>query len=144
MNITYSQTVNPKEVETLIDALIDEHTLELTPKLTDLTTHLYAISALVDDHFAGGIAFRRQYDTLHVGALAVEAQYRGSGIGAQLMKEMEHLAEELAVHTVSLSTLSYQALGFYQTLGYAVCGQLENYPRRGVTKYFLYKRLSGY
>lgn len=144
MNIIYSQANNPKQVADQIDALIDEHTLEEAPELTDLAAHPYAISVLVDGQFAGGIAFRQQYDTLHVGGLAVASKYRGMRIGAQLITEMEELAKELSVHTVSLSTLSYQALGFYQSLGYSVCGQLEDYPRRGVTKYHLYKRLSGY
>ena len=57
---------------------------------------------------------------------------------------MEQYAESIGVHTVSLSTLSYQALDFYQKLGYTLSGSMTDYPRRGLTKYALYKRLPNY
>lgn len=144
MTIRYTQSDSPQESIDRIDALIDAHTLERYPELKDLDTHLYAIQAFDERVFAGGIAFKKQYETVHINALAVKEAYRGHQIGSGLLKEMEQLVESMGVHTVSLSTLSYQALDFYKKLGYSLSGEMKDYPRRGVTKYSLYKRLPNY
>lgn len=144
MTIRYTQSDSPQESIDRIDALIDAHTLERYPELKDLDTHLYAIQAFDERVFAGGIAFKKQYETVHINALAVKKDYRGHQIGSDLIHEMEHVVEAMGVHTVTLSTLSYQALDFYKKLGYSLSGKVKDYPRRGVTKYSLYKRLPNY
>ncbi|XJS11100.1 GNAT family N-acetyltransferase [Aerococcaceae bacterium WGS1372] len=155
MNIDYINSKNPKETKEAVDQLIDNHTRQQFEDIHDLDTYHYAISAVLKEHdpdvkgkerdlFIGGIAFRQQYDTAHVGALAVDPAFRGMNIGRQLIQEAEAFLEKKQVHTVTLSTLNYQALGFYQKLGYQLYGQLEDIPRRGMTKYLLYKRLSSY
>ena len=144
MTVRYIQSERAQESLERIDALIDAHTLERYPELKDLDTHLYAIQAFDERVFAGVIAFKKQYETVHINALAVKEAYRGHQIGSGLLKEMEQLVESMGVHKVSLSTLSYQALDFYKKLGYSLSGEMKDYPRRGVTKYSLYKRLPNY
>jgi len=62
---------------------------------------------------------------VHVGRVAVDATWRGTGLGALLMRELEAVA--LAEHAdtgrcrVVLSA-QLQAVGFYERLGYAVEG----------------------
>jgi ribosomal protein S18 acetylase RimI-like enzyme len=43
---------------------------------------------------------------------------------------------------VWLNTFSFQALGFYQRLGYEVFGSLDDHPR-GSQRYFMRKLLPG-
>lgn len=144
MTMRYTQAQIPEDSLVKIDALIDAHTLENYPEHENLESKLYAIEAENESGFAGGIAFTKQFETAHVNALAVEKAYRGQQIGSSLLKEMEQYVESIGVHTVSLSTLSYQALDFYQKLGYTLSGSMIDYPRRGLTKYALYKRLPNY
>lgn len=144
MTVTYNVATSAEEALKQIDALIDAHTRATYPDVESLSSTLYAINANVDAHFAGGIAFTHRGETIHVNALAVDQTYRQQDIGSNLLAQAEAFALTLDVHTVSLSTLSYQALGFYQKQGYSLAGEVSDYPRRGVTKYYLYKRLSNY
>lgn len=155
MKIDYIPSENPKETKEAVDQLIDDHTREQFQDINDLEIHHYAISAVLKerdpdakgqerDLFVGGVAFGQQYDTAHINSLAVDPAFRGLNIGRQLIEAAEAFLEKKHVHTVTLSTLSYQALDFYQKLGYQLYGQLEDLPRRGVTKYLLYKRLPAY
>lgn len=155
LNIYYKNSNDPKETESLINQLIDEHSHQTFSVQDDLKLYHYAISAEVVEEnsdsvqqgqgpFVGGIAFRQLMNTAHISALAVDPKYRSHNIGSRLIQEAELFLDQQGVHTVTLSTLSYQALNFYQKLGYQVYGQLEDLPRKGVTKYHLYKRLSAY
>jgi predicted GNAT family N-acyltransferase len=64
---------------------------------------------------------------VHVGRVAVDATWRGTGIGARLMRELEAVA--LAEHAdegrcrVVLSA-QIQAAGFYERIGYRVEGDV--------------------
>lgn len=144
MPVTYNKATSADEALKQIDGLIDAHTRATYPNAEDLSSTLYAINASVDGQFAGGIAFTHLGETIHVNALAVDQKYRQQDIGSNLLSRAEEFALTLDVHTVTLSTLSYQALGFYQKQGYSLAGEVSDFPRRGVTKYFLYKRLSNY
>ena len=139
-----AQADNPKLVLEHSNQYIDDHTYSLYPELNDLALHEYAISASVDDDIIGGIVASKQFDTIHINSLGVASEYRHAKIGTHLLEAMEQLAMTLECHTISLSTLSYQAFDFYKKFGYELYGQLDDYPRRGVTKYLLYKRLSSY
>ncbi|UUX34624.1 GNAT family N-acetyltransferase [Fundicoccus culcitae] len=134
---------NPQASLEKIDALIDAHTLATFPELNEanLFSQQYAIEIIVSQQFVGGVAFTKQYDSIHVNALAVDSHYRQQQYGTLLMQELEKYCEDLDVHTISLSTLSYQALGFYQKLAYQLAGQIPDYPTQGMTKYFLFKKL---
>jgi hypothetical protein len=50
------------------------------------------------------------------------------------------MALERGCRHAYLDTFSFQALGFYEKQGYAVYGQLENFPT-GASRYFLKKTL---
>lgn len=145
MSVQYIKAQQTSVVEAQIDALIDDHTREIHPTLEDqLEMQYYAIEARLNDEFIGGIAFRKQHETAHVGSLGVAKDYRQQNIGRQLILEMERYCTELGVHTVSLSTLNYQALPFYLKQGFQQCGEITDFPKKGMTKYFLFKRLPNY
>lgn len=142
--VKIAQSQDPKLVLEASDSYIDDHTQSLYPDLVELTSSTYAISATVDQEIVGGIVSTKQYDTMHINSLGVSPDFRHARIGTNLLAGMEELATSLGCHTVSLSTLSYQALDFYKKSGYEIYGQLDDYPRYSVSKYLLYKRLSSY
>ncbi|WP_303973499.1 N-acetyltransferase [Streptococcus merionis] len=77
----------------------------------------------------------------HVTALVVDEGHHGQGLGADLMAELEELARTRQLTSITLSTKSYQAEGFYRKLGYQIYGQLQDVPQKGMTKYHFVKYL---
>src|SRR5438874_1437210 len=76
----------------------------------------------------------------HIDALWVDDNYRRQGYGAKLMKAIEDYAAAHGHPLVYLETASFQALPFYQSLGYVVFGELEEISP-GHTLFFLRKEL---
>lgn len=86
----------------------------------------------------GGLYGSTGYNYLHVDMLFVPESMRGSGLGTRLMQQAEEEAQRRGCHGAYLETFDFQAPGFYQRLGYAVFGRLENTPP-GHTRFFLRK-----
>ena len=64
---------------------------------------------------------------------------RGTGTGSQLMRQAEDIARQRQCTGVWLDTFAFQALTFYQKLGYTIFGELKDHPR-GISQYWLKKR----
>jgi GNAT superfamily N-acetyltransferase len=77
---------------------------------------------------------------LHVTILWVAEPARGLGHGTRLLEDAEAYARTRGAVGVTLETHSFQARPFYERLGYAVFGALEDCPR-GHTKFYLRKAL---
>jgi len=58
----------------------------------------------------------------HIGRLAVLAEYRGRGLGAQLVSALVSEAERAGLRRVYLGSQAH-AVGFYERLGFSVCGE---------------------
>lgn len=76
---------------------------------------------------------------LFIDAVWVHEDLRGHGAGRTLMHHAETYAAQQGCHSAWLDT--FQAQGFYQSLGYTVFGQLDDYPGTQ-SRAFLRKRLS--
>jgi GNAT superfamily N-acetyltransferase len=88
----------------------------------------------------GGLWARLSYGWLHIDLLFVPEKLRGEGVGTGLVRQAETVALEGGHIGVWVDTHEFQALGFYQKLGYEVFGVLPDHPR-GQRHFFLYKRL---
>ncbi len=80
---------------------------------------------------------------LHVDTLWVSEALRSQGYGKLLMECAEKEAIDRGCLASQLETHDFQALPFYQKLGYSVFGELDNFPP-GHKKYFLEKRFQQY
>ena len=89
----------------------------------------------------GGLWGWSTYEWLFVELLFVPANLRGTGTGSRLLQQAEDIARERNCTGVWLDTFAFQALGFYQKLGYSVFGELKDHPR-GVSQYWLQKRVT--
>ena len=76
---------------------------------------------------------------LFVRYLWVSEGLRGQGVGRRLLGIGEKTAVERGCHAVWLDTFSFQALGFYQKLGYTVFAELDWSAEH--KRYFLRKSL---
>jgi ribosomal protein S18 acetylase RimI-like enzyme len=77
---------------------------------------------------------------LYIKALWIDEKARSKGWGTKILQEMENYASSEGIKNVRLETTSFQALGFYEKLGYVIFGELEDMPP-GERSYFLRKGL---
>ena len=77
---------------------------------------------------------------LYIDAIWIDANYRKQGIGKRLVISAEQKAKKKGIKRARLYTFDFQALPFYQKLGYTVYGELEDFPE-GHTAYYLKKIL---
>jgi GNAT superfamily N-acetyltransferase len=89
----------------------------------------------------GGLWGRSAYEWLFVELLFVPEQLRGQGLGTSLIRQAEEIARERNCTGVWLDTFDFQALPFYQKLGYTIFGELKDHPR-GISQHWLQKRLA--
>ena len=96
--------------------------------------------ALDDDQFVGGVHGTITEDSMYIGWLVVKEEYKGQGIGTNLMQKIEERAKEQNVYSINLGTTGFQAEKFYEKLGYKVFLTKENDPR-GYHSYSMVKKL---
>ena len=87
---------------------------------------------------AGLIGFTH-WNWLHIRFLWVAESLRRQSLGRRLVLAAEYEARRRGCAHVHLDTFSFQAVPFYERLGYTVFGRLDDYPP-GHTKVFLQKR----
>jgi ribosomal protein S18 acetylase RimI-like enzyme len=90
------------------------------------------------NELAGGLSGVMSWGWLFIDAVWVRADQRGKGAGRRLMAAAEKRATEHGCHAVWLD--SFQARGFYESLGYTEFGALEHYPAQQ-TRTFLRRSL---
>ena len=89
----------------------------------------------------GGVQGSLWGRSMHIDALWVDDTQRGRGFGSQLMKAVEDYAVSHDHPLIYLETASFQALPFYQGLGYELFGELPEISQ-GETLFFLKKELA--
>jgi GNAT superfamily N-acetyltransferase len=93
-----------------------------------------------DGTVMGGVLGATAWGWLYISVLWMHDDLHGQGFGTRLMQMAEEEALKRNCHRVVLDTHSFQALPFYQKLGYTVFGELEDFPI-GHTRYYLKKQL---
>ncbi len=63
-------------------------------------------------------------DAYLIGRLAVIKEYRGNGLGADMLKKAEELIKERGGKAIELHSQE-QATGFYEKQGYSICSEME-------------------
>ena len=62
--------------------------------------------------------------------LVVVAPWRGRGYGRRLLASAAAWGLDCFCHDAWLSTMSFQARGFYEHSGYRLFGELPNFPEQ--------------
>lgn len=78
---------------------------------------------------------------LSVDVLWVDEAQRNMDYGTKLMLAIENAARALESRLAIVDTFDFQALGFYQKLGYEIFGVLDDCPCPGNKRYYLKKVL---
>ncbi|AUT00779.1 GNAT family N-acetyltransferase [Nostoc sp. CENA543] len=103
----------------------------------------YPLGVFIRDaqgEIVGGLVGKTHWGWLFVSHLWVAESLRGQGYGKQLLLKAEQAAKKRGCSHAYLDTFSFQALGFYQSLGYQIFGVLPDYPP-GHERYFLQKQI---
>lgn len=120
--IYYQEDASEQETEVLLKGIAEAATARGMSKILPF-------ALLVKDQnqkILAGAKGVSIYGALYIDLLWVSAHLRGQGIGTKLMDECEKLAKKRGCTFVNLITMDWEALPFYQKLGY----QLE-YVRHG-------------
>lgn len=81
----------------------------------------------------GGIGY---WNGLEIKILWVDESFRQQGVGSKLLDHIENVAKEKGATVALLDTFDFQAEGFYKKKGYAVIGELLNFPKGHKRIYF--------
>lgn len=89
----------------------------------------------------GGINGITYYGCLYVDMLWVSNRLRNKGWGSKLMQKAEIVGKEQGCNFATVNTMDWEALPFYQKLGYTIEFVREGY-KKDSKMYFLRKELS--
>ncbi|MCW3465198.1 GNAT family N-acetyltransferase [Chitinophaga nivalis] len=140
MHITVKDTIHQPDYDTVHEMLIN-YNLSKTAHLKDSNNEPLEIIARDDNNVViGGIYGRSLWGTLMINYLVVAEGYRDQRIGQQLIAAAEQEAVKRNCQLISLNTYSFQALPFYEKMGFSQIGEEAN-PVLGITKHFLCKKV---
>ena len=100
----------------------------------------FVVAFKQDGKLFGGADCASRWDWMVIKLLWVDEPWRKKGLGSKLMELIEKEAIRRNCHGVHLDTHSFQAKDFYLKLGYAIFGEIEDYPK-GHSLYYLSKVL---
>jgi len=89
----------------------------------------------------GGLLGWTMWSCLYVDTLWVDLDLQGQGHGRQLMEAGEKVGRLRGCAIAAVDTFNFQALGFYEKLGYSVYGRLRGFAR-DLERYYLRKVLA--
>nr|WP_298927266.1 GNAT family N-acetyltransferase [uncultured Allomuricauda sp.] len=71
--------------------------------------------------------FRKSYKSLYVDQVSVLSEFKGMGIGKQIMNKIEEEALNLSINKIELAywELNHEARGFYEYLGYTTLSRIS-------------------
>jgi GNAT superfamily N-acetyltransferase len=81
-----------------------------------------------DKKWIGGITADVYWDWVEIKDFWFSEEFRGKGLGGDLMEKMEKLAKEKGAKKALLTTFNFQARTFYEIKGYTVVGEIKDYP----------------
>ena len=134
--ITVEQNPDPQDVASLVGGLVSYNASRAEP---ENYRPLAVFLRDAEGHIVGGALGHTHWGWLFVSHLWVAEQLRGGGFGRQLLAAAEREAVARGCRHAYLDTFSFQALPFYERLGYELFGVLEDFPA-GHARYFLRKR----
>ena len=97
-----------------------------------------ACVAKVDGEMVGGMLGTVVLDWLAVDIVYIEEAYRGTGLGTQLLMDLEAEGRRLGAKRAFVDTTSFQAEGFYTKFGYVEWGRFTDFAP-GIDRIFLRK-----
>lgn len=137
----YFQTIDRRMIEPIIFDMFEEQRLEVFGERYPKDEKVISLGVYDKDRVIGGIVAIINYYEMEVKYLAIHKEYRNLKLGSKLIEQIEEMAAEQGVITVTLTTQDYQAREFYEQHGYTLFGQLDNVPRPNEVRYYFSKTI---
>ena len=124
-----------------IDEFITQKTRQYNKQFVDDDYQPLSVHATSENgDVVGGLVGKTYWNYLEVEFLWVEDAHRRQGLAAKIMAEAEREARQRRCHTIILDTYEFQALGFYERIGFQQFGQLDEFAGR-FKRYYLKKTI---
>ena len=133
--LTITDSPSAQQREAIIDGLIGYNDMHGAPEdYREMAVLSHQAGELI-----GGLLGFTHWNWMFIQQLWIAQNHRGSGLGRRLVLAAEREAFARGCTHAHCDTFGFQALPFYEKLGYEIFGRLEDYPP-GHTRYFLQKR----
>jgi GNAT superfamily N-acetyltransferase len=136
--ITIKQQVLTEDLKKKIYEGFSRHAIQMTGN--DEKFDSVAFVAIEEASLAGAIVVERFWDALHVKYVYVDENYRGKGLGSRLMQHAFAYGDEQKCPFAFVETMSFQALEFYQKMGFELDFTRPGYAH-GTSFHYLSKKL---
>jgi len=141
MRIEVNNSPSEQELRVLGDGIKSFNRLHMPEVMVVEPDTKFAVFVKDDSgKIQGGIRATAFWNYCMLELLWLSEDYRGTGIGSDLMLAAESFAKKKGFQYMRTETLNFQAKPFYEKLGYQVFGELVDYPK-GFTTYCLVKAL---
>ncbi len=135
IEVQTSDSPDPKDIKFINRQLCDFNDAQTSPG----SIRPLAVFARRDAEIVAGLFAFTDWNWLEIRHLWVAEALRHQGLGRQLLLTAEREARLRGCDHAHVDTYSFQAVPFYERLGYSVFGRIEDYPP-GHTRVFLQKR----
>lgn len=135
--IALQTELNPGDISLIVKGLTEYNASKAKG---DMPNYLVLTVRDQQGKVAGGVVGATYLGWLQIQAVWLPDALRGRGYGTELMRLAEQEALRRNCPRVFLETLSFQALPFYQKLGYTIASRIADFPPGGA-RYALTKLL---
>ncbi|MBE6051698.1 MAG: GNAT family N-acetyltransferase [Clostridium sp.] len=141
MNNFVIEECNNEVGEKVIDKLVAYNLSKVPSKQEQDFIYINKVIRNEDGEIIAGILSRMYcWNCLYIDTLFVDEKYRGEGLGATLLNEVEKSAIKKGCELIHLDTFDFQAKDFYLKYGYEIFGVLEDCPEKH-KRYYLKKHI---
>ncbi len=100
----------------------------------------YSIEIIEKDECIGALSGETLYGSIYIENIYISPQHRSKGLGRILIEKASELGKKWNCTLAVVETMSFQALEFYQKLGFTVDFAREGYTNNS-TLYYLHKKI---
>jgi len=101
----------------------------------------FAFEVREGNELIGVICGNTLFDEVHIADLVVADGYRGQGVGRKLLQQVERYFADKGFTHITLTTLGYQAPGFYEKCGFEAEFVRKHHSDPRMDKYHFIKKL---
>lgn len=141
MKDKFNFLITEQATETLHSTIKDGVLKFNLPYLGEWKSQSFAIHVENEDHnIIGGIAGNYANDYMTVEWAWIDQQHRLQGLGKTIFKQLDEFAKSKKCKYIDVETLSFQAKGFYEKLGFSLISTLPDWVN-GHDSHILRKKL---
>ena len=137
LSIRTSNDISTKDVTEAALAALKKHTIMSNGVVAE--DKPFSVLAFMEERLVGGLIGKVFWNWLYADLVWVEEEFRGRGIGKNVMRAAEEQASKMRLTGIYLWTETWQAPSFYSKLGYTQFVEFKNFPpghsRLGFSKY---------